>query len=118
MSVRVYSYDKCSTCRNALRWLRDRGVSHEVLPIRDQPPTPDELQAMLRYLGGDVRRLFNSSGQEYRALGLADRLPDMKESEAIQLLTTNGKLVKRPFAIGKTSGVVGFKPDQWEKLVV
>ena len=116
MSLRVYSYAKCSTCRNALRWLQERGVAHEVLAIREQPPTRNELTAMLRHVGGEVRRLFNSSGQEYRALGLAERLP-ISESEAIELLAANGKLVKRPFAIAPLGGVVGFKSDEWAKLL-
>ncbi len=69
---------------------------------------------MLGYYNGELKRLFNTSGMDYRALGLKDRLPGMSEEEALELLTSNGNLVKRPFALGNGKGLVGFRPKEWE----
>jgi arsenate reductase len=98
--VRVYAYEKCSTCRNALKFLAAHGVKAEVIPIRERPPTKTELKQMLGLMGGELRRLFNTSGLDYKALGMKDRLPGMSESEAIDLLSQNGNLVKRRFRRG------------------
>ncbi len=113
--LRVYAYKNCSTCRKALKWLGENGVAHEVLPIRETPPTGVELAAMLAACDGDRRRLFNTSGQDYRALGLKDTLPEMPEAEVLALLAGNGNLVKRPFAVDSKAGVhlVGFDGEKW-----
>jgi arsenate reductase len=114
--TKVYAYSGCSTCRNALKFLKDHDVPHEVLAIRETPPTKAELKRLLAVYGGQVRKLFNTSGQDYRALGLGERLDGMSEDEALALLSENGNLVKRPFVLTKQGGVVGFKADQWKEL--
>src|SRR5262245_27958286 len=114
--LRIYTYEKCSTCRDALKFASQRGWKTEVVPIRDQPPTKAELKQMLSLLGGEMRRLFNTSGLDYKAMGLKDRLPSLSEAEAIELLSKNGNLVKRPFVLSRKGGTVGFKPEEWEKL--
>jgi len=116
MALRVYAYEKCDTCRKALKFLAAKKVAHEVIPIRQQPPTIAELRAMLAHVGGDLRRLFNTSGQDYRALDLKSRLPKLSEVEALALLASNGNLVKRPFALTPTTGVVGFREDEWSRF--
>lgn len=117
--LRVYAYSGCSTCKKAVKWLRENGVDFEELPIRETPPTKKELAAMQSAYGGEIRRLFNTSGQDYRALGIKDRLPSMSEKEAIGLLAGNGNLVKRPFAIDAKSGVflVGFNERDWAAAI-
>ena len=72
---------------------------------------------MLGQVGGELRRLFNTSGQEYRAMRLSERLPTMAVDDALSLLAANGNLVKRPFALAKKAGAVGFKPAEWELLL-
>jgi arsenate reductase len=114
--LRIYTYEKCSTCRNALKFITTRGWKVDVVPIREQPPTKAELKKMLNLVGGEIRRLFNTSGLDYKALGMKDKLPAMSEAEAIDLLSRNGNLVKRPFALSAKGGAVGFKPEEWEKL--
>lgn len=114
----IYVYQKCSTCRDALKWLDEHGIAHEVKAIRETPPTPAELKAALKLLGGDIRKLFNSSGMDYRALGMKDKLPAMSEAGAIELLSQNGNLVKRPFVLGKDIVLVGFKPETWRKTLL
>ncbi|MEI9896501.1 MAG: Spx/MgsR family RNA polymerase-binding regulatory protein [Chthoniobacter sp.] len=117
MSLRVYAYEKCDTCRKALKFLAAKKIAPEVIPIRDQPPTVPELRAMLGHVGGDLRQLFNTAGQDYRALDMKTRLPKLTVDEALALLASNGNLVKRPFALSKKAGVTGFREEEWERLV-
>ena len=114
MSLRVYAYEKCDSCRKALRFLREKGVEAEVVPIREQPPTVAELRRVLKEVG-QLRRLFNTSGQDYRALGLGEKLPSMTEDEALALLSQNGNLVKRPFVLGKDWATTGFNEAEWQR---
>ncbi len=113
----IYCYQKCSTCRDALKWLDEKGIAHQVKAIRETPPSPAELGTALKALGGDMKRIFNTSGMDYRALGMKDKLPGMSETEAFDLLSKHGNLVKRPFLIGEGKVLVGFKPAEWEKTL-
>ena len=115
--IKVYAYTGCSTCRNALKFLQERKVAHEVIAIRETPPTKAELKRMLAVYGGALRKLFNTSGQDYRALGIGEKLDGLTVDQALTLLNGNGNLVKRPFVLTKESGAVGFKPEEWEKLI-
>ena len=110
---KIYTYAKCDTCRKAVKFLRGKGVEFREIPIRETPPPVSELKAMLRAQGGDSRKLFNTSGGDYKALGLSAKLPGLSEAEALQLLAGNGNLVKRPFVIGDGVHLVGFKEDEW-----
>lgn len=112
--LKVYAYAGCDTCRNALKFLKERGVAHDVLAIRETPPTLPELKRMLAAYDGQVRKLFNTSGQDYKALGLAAKLPGMSTDEALALLAANGNLVKRPFVVTANGGWVGFKAEEWK----
>lgn len=114
--LKVYAYSGCGTCRKARKFLEENGIAHKLLPIRETPPSLEELKRMLAAYGGELRRLFNTSGRDYRSLGLGAKLPAMNESEALALLASNGNLVKRPFVIGEGASLVGFKPDEWEAL--
>ena len=87
----VYAYEKCDTCRKALKWLAANGLPHQVKPIRETPPSPAELKAALASHNGDLRRLFNTSGMDYRAMGIKDRLPGLSEEEALKLLAGFGE---------------------------
>jgi arsenate reductase (glutaredoxin) len=115
--LRVYAYEKCDTCRRALKFLGARGLRAEVVPIREQPPSLAELRKVLRALDGDLRRLFNTSGKEYRALGLKDRLPAMTGAQALEALSRNGNLVKRPFLVTAAGGTTGFNEAEWRALL-
>jgi arsenate reductase len=112
-TVTVYTYANCSTCRDAVKWLRAQGVEFVEKPVYETPPTEAELRRMLAHQGGQLRRLFNTSGQVYRELGLSAKLPAMPESEALALLAGNGRLVKRPFVLGDGFGLVGFDAAAW-----
>jgi arsenate reductase len=110
---KVYAYSGCGTCRQALKFLREREVLHEVIAIREQSPSKGELERMLAHYGGEVRKLFNTSGQDYRALGLGAKLAGLTTYVALDLLAALGNLVKRPFVLTPSGGVVGFDAEQW-----
>ena len=113
--IRVYVYANCSTCRTALRFLTSQKLEATILPIREQPPTKAELKRMLAAVGGNLRKLFNTSGADYKQMNLKDSLPNMTEVEALELLSSNGNLVKRPFLLTKTDGAVGFDEAEWRR---
>lgn len=120
MKTKIYEYNKCSTCVKALKFLDDKNVKYEKLPIVDQPPSTQELKQMLEYLkadGGTFKNLFNTSGVQYRELNISEKIKSgLTESEALKLLATNGKLIKRPFLLTDKAGTVGFKEDVWKKI--
>jgi arsenate reductase (glutaredoxin) len=116
--LRVYEYSKCSTCRNALKFLDRHKVDYEKLPIVETPPSKAELRQMLAAQGGNVKKLFNTSGELYREMKISEKIGDMSENEALDLLAANGKLIKRPFVISGDTGLVGFKEDDWKKTFV
>ncbi len=113
----VYEYSKCSTCKKALAFLDKKKIKYTKIQITEQPPTATELKAMLGYLGGHLKKLFNTSGIQYRELGMSEQLKSLSEAQAIQLLSKNGKLVKRPFLIGNHGGTVGFDETNWAQIL-
>lgn len=117
MTIKVYQYPRCSTCRKALKFLDGRDVAYDAIDIVENPPNQTELKQMLTYFHGQIKRLFNTSGELYRALGLKDKLPTMGDDEAIALLSQHGKLIKRPFLLTGQGGTVGFKEEIWDALV-
>jgi len=116
--LKVYVYNKCSTCQKALTWLAAKKVPFKEIPIRERPPAMSELKTMLTLYDGQVRRLFNTSGMDYRAQNLSDKLPGMTTSAALGLLVKNGNLVKRPFLLAPDGrGAVGFREEEWKALL-
>ena len=113
--VKVYEYANCSTCKKALKFLDAKQVDYERVPIVERPPSVADLKKMLAHQGGELKRLFNTSGQVYRELGVSEKLPTMSEAEALKLLAAHGKLIKRPFVLTDGAGLVGFKEDEWKK---
>lgn len=119
--MKVYQYPNCSTCKTALKFLDAKKVKFEKIDIVETPPSAAELKKMLGYLkesGETFKKLFNTSGVQYRELGISDKLKaGMTEAEAIALLAKNGKLIKRPFLLAKDGGTVGFSEPVWKKLI-
>lgn len=111
--LKIYEYEKCSTCKKALRYLENKKIKYEKIAIVENPPSKTELKRMLGYQNDDIKKLFNTSGLVYRELKLGDKLPKMSIDECIELLSQNGKLIKRPFLIGDSFGRVGFKEEEW-----
>lgn len=116
--MKLYQYPKCSTCRKAIKFLNENQVEFSAIDITEQPPKKVELKAMLASYEGDIRKLFNTSGVQYRELNMKEKLPDMSAAEAIDLLASNGKLIKRPFLLNSArQGLVGFKQTEWEAFI-
>ncbi len=109
----IHTLKTCDTCRKALKWLRDNNIPFEEIAIREQPPSLPELRLALNSADGDIRKLFNTSGLDYRALNLKDKLPTMPESEALALLASNGNLIKRPFLVRNSTALAGFNETIW-----
>ena len=114
--MKIYQYPKCSTCRKAVKFLKQNAVEFEEVNIVETPPTIAELQQMLLSLD-DKKKLFNTSGLQYRELKLKNKLPEMKDEEALALLASNGMLIKRPFLLGKNIALVGFNEAIWDEAL-
>lgn len=110
-------YPKCSTCQKAKAFLDANGVSYESRDIKLDNPTADELRAWHAKSGLPLKKFFNTSGLQYRALELTKKLPAMSEDEQFALLSTDGMLVKRPLLIGEDFVLAGFKEADWEARV-
>ena len=112
----VLCYEKCSTCRKAIQWLDARGAAYSVRPIKEEHPVEEELRLWWKQSGLPLRRFFNTSGMLYRELGLKDKLDGMSEEEQLQLLASDGMLVKRPLLVSDQGVVPGFRESDWEKI--
>ena len=117
--INVYCYSRCTTCKKALKWLDDQGVAYEDRMIVEDHPTADELRAWIATSGLPVRRFFNTSGKLYRELGMKDRFAaGISDNECLELLASDGMLVKRPLVIGSDFVLVGFKQAEWEQALL
>lgn len=117
MSILFIEYPKCTTCKKAKKWLDDHGIAYEDRHIKEQNPTAEELVVWYQKSGLPIKRFVNTSGMLYREMNLKDKLPTMTDEEILELLATDGMLVKRPLAIGDDVVLTGFKEAEWtEKL--
>ena len=108
-------YPKCTTCQKAQKWLEEKGVEYQFRDIKQEKPTEQELRQWHAMSGLPLKRFFNTSGLQYKALGLKDKLPSMSEDEQFALLATDGMLVKRPLLVGAGFAMPGFKPAEWQE---
>ncbi len=106
-------YPKCSTCRKARKYLEEHGISFEDRHIVEENPTKEELTEWIRISGKPIKKFFNTSGMKYREMGLKDKLPQMSEEEQIELLASDGMLVKRPLLIDGEMVLTGFREAEW-----
>ncbi len=115
--VKFICYPKCTTCKKAEKWLQENGIEYEVRNIKEDNPSADELTKWYKLSGLPIKKFFNTSGMLYRSMGLKDKLDSMSENEQIDLLSTDGMLVKRPIAIKGNKVVVGFKQAEWAENI-
>ncbi len=113
--VKFICYPKCTTCQKAKKWLDDNNIECEARDIKLDNPTLGELTGWYKKSGLPLKKFFNTSGVLYKSLELKNKLPEMTEDEMLQLLSTDGMLVKRPLLIGDDFVLVGFKEDEWSK---
>lgn len=110
-------YPKCSTCQKAKRWLEANHISFEERHIVEQVPTKEELEKWIKQSGLEIKKFFNTSGLKYKELNLKEKLPNMSEKDKIELLATNGMLIKRPLLINDKVVLVGFKEKEWNEEI-
>lgn len=109
-------YPPCSTCQKAKKWLDENGISYTDRHIKTENPTYEELKAWYEKSGLPLKKFFNTSGLQYKALNLKEKLPRMTEEEQLRLLASDGMLVKRPLVVDGDIVLTGFKAEQWERL--
>ncbi|MBR5094244.1 MAG: arsenate reductase family protein [Oscillospiraceae bacterium] len=110
-------YPKCSTCQKAQRWLDENAVTYTLRHIKEDRPTVEELRSWQEKSGLPLKRFFNTSGLQYKALGLKDKLPSMSEADQLQMLSSDGMLVKRPILVGDTFVLVGFREAEYREAL-
>ena len=115
--IKFICYPKCTTCQRAKKWLDDHNIKYDLRDIKLDKPTAKELAEWHKESGLPLRKFFNTSGLLYKSLELKNKLPDMTEDEMLDLLSTDGMLVKRPILIGESFVLVGFKEDTWESAI-
>ncbi len=116
--MKVYCYSRCSTCKKALKWLDDNDIAYELIDIKENNPDGGEIRKYHELSGLPLKRFFNTSGMIYRQMELSKKLPEMGEDEQIELLASDGMLVKRPLLIGEDFVLTGFREKEWaDKLL-
>jgi arsenate reductase len=117
MKLLFVEYPKCTTCKKAKTWLEEQGVEFEDRDIKTNNPNKEELEKWYKLSGFPLKKFFNTSGLIYKDMKLKDKLPNMSEDEQLELLATDGMLVKRPVLVGEDFVLTGFKAEQWlEKI--
>jgi arsenate reductase len=110
-------YPKCSTCQRAKAWLDSKGVSYDTRHIVEASPSYEELTCWHQRSGLPLKRFFNTSGLVYKSMGLKEKLSQMSQEEQLQLLSSDGMLVKRPILVGDDFVLVGFREQEWEQVL-
>ena len=116
--VKVYCYSRCTSCKKALKWLDENEIAYDLIDIKGDNPNEDALRRYYEMSGLPLKRFFNTSGMQYRELGLSKKLPDMSEDEQLALLATDGMLVKRPLLVGEDYVLTGFKEPEWKEKML
>ncbi|MEK5441318.1 arsenate reductase family protein [Fredinandcohnia sp. FSL W7-1320] len=114
MALTFYWYPKCGTCRKAKKWLEEHQVTFEDIHIVENPPSKEQLKEMYQKSGLEIKKFFNTSGQKYRELGLKDKIGTASEDELLELLASDGMLIKRPLTSDGKKVTVGFNEAQFE----
>jgi arsenate reductase (glutaredoxin) len=116
MSLTFYWYPKCGTCRNAKKWLDAHQLSYEEVHIVEHPPSREELQDFYQKSGLELKKFFNTSGMKYRELGIKDKMKSATDEELLELLASDGMLIKRPILTDGERVTVGFKEEGYDKM--
>lgn len=115
--VLFIEYPKCTTCQKAKKWLDENGVEYVDRHIKENNPSYEELKLWHSVSGLELKKFFNTSGLLYKSMNLKEKLTAMTDEEKLELLSTDGMLVKRPLIVADDFVLVGFKPAEWEKLI-
>ena len=115
--LKFICYPKCTTCQKAKKWLDENGLEYELRDIKENKPNIDELKLWFEVSGLPLKKFFNTSGLLYKSMALKDKIPQMSEDEQLELLASDGMLVKRPILAGDGFVLVGFKESDWESVI-
>ena len=113
--MKFYGYKKCSTVKKAKKWLTDNNIKFEEIDLIDTPPTKEEIKKIYQDSGYDLKKFFNTSGVKYRELGLKYKVKTASEDELLDLLASDGKLIKRPLLVDEKKVLIGFKEDEYKQ---
>lgn len=116
MTVQFIHYPRCTTCKKAQKWLDENGINYNAIHIVEETPTKEQLQSIWETSGLPLKKFFNTSGQKYRELGLKDKLATMSEEEQLELLASDGMLIKRPIVTDGKKATVGFKELEFNEM--
>ena len=116
MPILFLNYPKCTTCIKARKWLEENNIEFTSRHIVEENPTAEELKTFIKLSGLPTKKFFNTSGMLYREMNLKDKLATMSDDEMVNLLATNGMLVKRPLVVGENGVLVGFKAETWSEF--
>lgn len=111
-------YDRCSTCKKAEKWLVENGIEFNKRAIKEEHPNEAEIKKFYEMSNEPLKKLFNTSGQLYKSMALKDKLSSMSEEEQIELLASDGMLVKRPLMVTEDKVLIGFKEEEWRKILL
>lgn len=114
--MKVYCYSRCGTCKKAIKYLKDNHIEYDLKDISIDVPTREELKIYIELYGKGIKPFFDTSGKLYRELNIKDKIKDMTLDEAVELLSENGMLIKRPLLINDNKVLVGFKENEYEML--
>ncbi|MGP7816346.1 arsenate reductase family protein [Niallia sp. 01092] len=115
MKVTFFWYPKCGTCRKAKKWLDENQVPYEEVHIVENPPSRSMLEDLYHKSGLELKKFFNTSGQKYRELGLKDKIKEASDDELLDLLASDGMLIKRPLTTGSNKVTIGFKEEDFKE---
>ena len=113
--INFFWYPRCGTCQKAKKWLEANNISYEATDLKEVKPSRTQLEDWFKKSGLPLKKFFNTSGQVYKAMELKDKLPSMSQEEQLDLLASDGMLVKRPIVISGDTVLVGFKETDWEE---
>lgn len=116
--IKFYGYSKCSTVRKAKKWLNENNISFEEIEITENPPTKEELEKMFKTSGLELKKFFNTSGVKYRELGLKDIVKTESEDKLLEILSSDGMLIKRPLVYDDKNVLLGFKEEEWKNTLL
>lgn len=117
MEILFFHYPPCSTCQKAAKWLKRNHIEVTARHIVENPPSPQELSEWITRSGLPLQKFFNTSGQRYRELNMKERMATASPKELIELLASDGMLIKRPLVVTDNKVLVGFNPETWEKTL-
>ena len=113
MTIQFIQYPKCTTCKKAQKWLEEQGIAYENIHIVEQTPSKEQLESWYNASGLPLKKFFNTSGNKYKELGLKDKLASMTEEEQLNLLASDGMLIKRPIVTDGEKLTLGFKESDF-----